>query len=321
VVIVGLDGFAKAKAKFQPRQRPYIGNAAVPMQGVAQVVGSGLYYIDGGGTVRVLRANTQPQVVATFPQQPLQYETWFAVSPDGSRVLAGVLQYPAVGPVPSGCTGMCLPPLIGQWKFSLQTAQAGGTSTVLNHYESDTGPDAPGSTWKPIFPVGWTSTGPVAMLPVSLATQNFWDGGPLYVIDGAGNKGMQVGGSACHSASITSDGLIPCISSQGLVEVHNSDGFLMWATKVQTNADSIYLSPDVHALSDGSSGVVEMRNGASVQLPVGFHVEGWLDSNTLVGKVWQPNGLDRGNLSWISLADPGTIRDLGFKGDFVGTLA
>jgi len=321
VVIVGLDGFAKAKAKFQPRQRPYVGNAAVPLQGVAQVAGSGLYYIDGSGTVRVLRANTQPQVVATFPQQPTQYETWFAVSPDGSRVLAGVLQLPAMGAVPSGCTGMCLPPLIGQWKYSLQTAQAGGTSTVLNHYESDTHPDAPGSTWKPTFPVGWTSTGPVAMVPVSLGTQNFWDGGPLYVVDDAGNKGMQLGGSACHSASITSDGFIPCISNQGLVEVRNSAGLLIWAANVETNADSVYLSPDIQALSDGSSGLVAMRNGASVRLPVGFRVEGWLAPNTVVGRVWQPDGLGAGNLSWISLGDPGTIHDLGFKGDFVATLA
>ena len=114
---------------------------------------------------------------------------------------------------------------------------------------------------------------------------------------------------------------LPCISSQGLVEVRNSAGILIWATKVQTNADSVYLSPDIQALSDGSSGVVERRNGAPVQLPVGFHVEGWLDPNTVVGRVWQPNSLDRGNLSWISLGDSGTIHDLGFKGDFVATLA
>ena len=321
VVIVGLDGVARANAKFQPRLRPYIGNAAVPVQGVAQVVGSGVYYIDGSGTVRVLRAKAQPQVVASFPQQPIQYETWFAVSPDGGRVLAGVLQYPDMGPTPSPCTAMCLPALIGPWKFSLQAAHAGGASTVLNHSESTTHPDAPGSTLKPIFPVGWTSAGPIAMLPVSLGTQDFWPGGPLYVIDGAGNMGTQVGGSDCRSASITPNGVIPCISSQGLVEVRNSAGLAIWATKVQTNADSIYLSPDIQALSDGSSGVVELRSGASVGLPVGFHVEGWLAPNTAVGRVWQPNGLDRGNLSWISLGDPGTIHDLGFKGDFVATLA
>ncbi len=321
VVIIGLDGYARATAKFQSRQRPYIGNAAVPMQGVAQVVGSGVYYIDGSGTVRVLRAKAQPQVVASFPQQPIQYETWFAVSPDGGRVLAGVLQYPDMGPVPSPCTGMCLPALIGPWKFSLQAAHAGGASTVLNHSESTTHPDAPGSTLKPIFPVGWTSAGPIAMLPVSLGTQDFWPGGPLYVIDGAGNKGTQVGGSDCRSASITPNGVIPCISSQGLVEVRNSAGLVIWATKVQTNADSISLSPDLQALSDGSSGTVETRNGASVQLPVGFRVEGWLNGNTLVGRVWQPNGIEGGNLSWISLGDPGTVHDLGFKGDFVAPLA
>jgi hypothetical protein len=158
------------------------------------------------------------------------------------------------------------------------------------------------------------------MSPVSLGSQSFWPGGSLYVIDAAGNRGTQLGGSDCRAASIRSDGYIPCISSQGLVEVRSSAGLLIWGTNVLTNADSSYLSPDMQALSDGSSTVLELRGGTSVQLPSGFHVEGWLDSNRIVGRVWPPNGIDVGNLSWISLGDPGTVHDLGFKGDFVARL-
>jgi hypothetical protein len=49
-------------------------------------------------------------------------------------------------------------------------------------------------------------------------------------------------------------------------------------------------------------------------------VEGWLDKNTVVGRVQQQNG-ESGNLLWINLSHPSTIHDLGFKGDFVATLA
>lgn len=45
-------------------------------------------------------------------------------------------------------------------------------------------------------------------------------------------------------------------------------------------------------------------------------LEGWLDSNTVVGR-----SSGDGNLSWISLGDPAKVHDLGFKGDFVATLA
>ena len=318
VAIVGMDGYAKAKAKFQARQRPFIGNEAVPMQPVVQVVGSAAYYIDGFGTVRVLQLNSPPRVIATFAEQPVQIETWFAVSPDGSRVLAGILQYPAIGPRPTVCTALCLPPLIGPWKFSLEMADAGGTTTTLSQVESLNHPDSPNPGWQSIFPVGWTSAGPVAMVPVHLGTQNFWDGGPLYVIDGAGHEAAQVGGVDCHSASIRPSGLIPCITAQGLVELRDSTGAVIWTTQVQTNADSIYLSPDANAVSDGSSGAVELRTGASVQLPVGFLVEGWLDNSTVVGRVLQGNSA--GNLSWINLGGPTTVHDLGVKGDFVATL-
>ena len=96
VAIVGLNGFARAKVKFQPRVGPVIADAYTPLQGVAQVVGSSVYYIDGAGTVRVLRVGSQSRVVARFPLQPAQEDVWFAVSRDGSRVLAGILTFPAL---------------------------------------------------------------------------------------------------------------------------------------------------------------------------------------------------------------------------------
>ena len=325
VAIVGLDGYAKAKATFQPRQRPYIGNAAVPMQAVAQVVGAGVYYIDGYGTVRNLRVNAPPQIIGTFPQQPGQFETWFAVSPDGSRVLAGILQFPAVGPTPSGCSGFsCMPPLIGPTKFDLMSAQAGLQPMLLQHLESSQLTETGGANWAPSFPVGWIPDGAVVMEPVGIATQNAWWGGALYVINASGKEVWrssyrQIGGSDCDSASVTTAQFIACTSGKYAVTVRTPSGDIIWSSHVDGfNALSLFLSPDGQGISDGRQ--VETRTRGLVPMPTGFNVQGWLDNNTVAGRPRGETGPDQGNLSWISLSDPAIVHDLGFKGDFAGTL-
>lgn len=321
VAIVGLDGYAKAKATFQPRVGPVIADAYTPLQGVAQVVGSSVYYIDGAGTVRVLRVGSQPQVVARFPLQPAQEDVWFAVSPDGSRVLAGILTFPALGPLLPG-TGWHTP--VGPSKFDLETAPAGGQTKTLVHLEVPQGSNVP----TPTFPVGWTVAGPVAMVPLYVTSQNIWPGGPLYLIDDSGKKTTKLGGSDCNSASITPNGLIPCVSSTGVgaVSVRDTTGKILWTTHASgSDPLSLYLSPDGQAISEGEQNSsdlttwwtpIEMHSGATVQLPKMFVVEGWLDSNTVVGRSYGD-----GDLSWISLGDPTKVHDLGFKGDFVATLA
>ena len=322
IAIVGLDGHARAKATLQPRVGPVIPDAYTPLQGVAQVVGSGVYYIDRAGTVRVLRAWSQPQVVARFPLQRAQEDVWFAVSPDGSRVLAGILTFPALGPAPSGNP---YPSLVGPWKFDLEIATAGGQTKTLVHFESAYDPDDPNKGWKPTFPVGWTSAGPVAMVPMYVASQNIWPGGPLYVIDDSGKKTTKLGGSDCNSASIAPNGLIPCISSTEVVSVRDTTGKVLWAAHASGfDPTTLYLSPDGQAISDGEQNnsdlttwsiPIELHSGGTVHLPNMFLLEGWLDSNTVVGRSG-----GGGDLSWISLGDPTKVHSLGFKGDFVATL-
>ena len=313
VVIVGMDGYARAKATFQSRVGPVVPDAYTPVQPVAQVAGSGVYYIDRAGTVRVLRVGSQPLVVARFPLQPAQEDAWFAVSPDGSRVLAGIMTLPALGPLVPGTSW---PTYVGPWKFDLESAPAGGQSKTLVHFESSAWPES----WKPIFPVGWTSGGPVAMVPAYVTSQNAWPGGPLYQIDDAGKKTTQLGGSDCNSASITSKGFIPCqIGTSGVVTVRDEAGKVVWLTHVDGFAAwSLNVSADGQAILNDSQ--VERHATGIVPMPSGFRVQGWLDTNTVVGRVQQQNG-DEGDLLWISLGDPRTVHDLGFKGDFVATLA
>ncbi|SRR5712691_973029 len=317
VAIVGLDGYARAKAKFQSRQAIYAGASAiersyVPLQAVAQVVGDGVFYIDGYGAIRALRAGTQPQLLATFAQQPSQYETWFAVSPNGSSFVAGQLQFPAIGPAPSGGA----PSLVGTWKFNYSTADAGGLTHVLRHFET-----ADITKEVTTFPVGWVALGPVAMVPVYIWTQTGWAGGPIYLVDAKGALSMRVGGPDCDSAaSITGDGLVACGGA-----VRDATGKIIWTTQVRFgDPRQVHVSPDGKALAgdecspvDGSR--VEVRDHGLVGMAAGFCVEGWLDANTVMGRVVQPSGA-MGNLTWVSLGAPTELHDLGFKGDFVATL-
>jgi hypothetical protein len=319
VAIVGLDGYSRAKAQFQPRTLPVVPDAYTPLQGVAQVAGSGVYYIDAAGTVRVLRVGSQPQIVARFPQQPAQEDVWFAVSPDGSRVIAGVFTFPTLGPVIAGTSWNSL---IGPSKFDLETAPVGGQSKILVHWSTAFGAENP-----TIFPVGWTSAGPVAMVGSPLSSQNAWPGGPLYMIDDSGKKTTQLGGSNCDSASITPGGLglIPCIDGQS-VTVRDQSGTVMWVTHVDSfSAAYLFVSPDGQAISDGNK--VERRVGGMVALPVRasgppseFRTEGWLDNHTVVGRI-VIDDVSEGDLAWININQPSAVHDLGFKGDFVATLA
>jgi len=317
VAIVGLDGYARAKAKFQSRQPIYAGGSPiersyVPLQAVAQVVGDRVFYIDGYGAIRALRVGSQPQLLATFAQQPSQFETWFAVSPDGSSFVAGQLQFPAVGPAPSGGA----PSLVGTWKFNYARADAGGPTQVLRHFET-----ADITKEVNTFPVGWIATGPVAMVPLYIWTQTLWAGGPIFLVDAKGALSTRVGGADCDSAaSITRDGLVACGGA-----VRDATGRVKWTTQVAFgDPRQVHISPDGNALAgndcspvDGSQ--VEVRGHGLVGMPAGFCVEGWMDSNTVVGRVVQSNGA-QGNLTWISLGAPTKLHDLGFKGDFVATL-
>jgi len=315
VAIVGLDGYAKAKATFQPRVGPAVPDSYTPLQGVAQVVGTGVYYIDGAGTVRVLRVGSQPQVVARFRLQPAQEDIWFAVSPDGSHVVAGILTLPALGPIVPG-TGW--PTLVGPWKFDLEMAAAGGQTNTLVHSESAYWPDDQNHGWKPMFPIGWTGAGPIVMEPAHVTSQDAWTGGALYVIDGTGKKIKQLGGTGCNSAAITSSGLIPCsVATSNNVTVRDLGGAVVWATHVGgSTAWDVHLSPDAQAILNDRQ--VETKAGGIVETPSNFGTQGWLDAQTVLGRVQGP--MSQGNLSWVGMGDPTTVHDLGFQGDFVAAI-
>jgi hypothetical protein len=308
VALVGLDGHLVAKATFQPRTGPYMPMAAMMVQSEAQVGTAGVYYADGSGVIRMLTPSGATNVVATFPMSPDQHELWYSVSPDGDRLLAGVLSLPAVVPPPPGKD---VPPtLAGGWKFDLESANAGGPTRVLRHFESAGTP----LTFRPILPAGWTQDGPVAMVGAPIATQNEWFGGPLFQVDEAGQPTTRVGGSDCTGAQVLSSGTLACVTD-GFdlhVTIRDASGRTLWTPSVDGfNALALKLAPSGDAITD-------QRNAATasgfVTLPDGFVAQGWLDSHTVVGRQ------SDGELASVSLDSPKVVHSLGVMGTFVGSL-
>lgn len=213
-----------------------------------------------------------------------------------------------------------MPPLVGSWNYKLERVSSGAAPVVLQQKDSSTAPDMPTGGWAITFPVAWISAGPVAMVPANIGTQNAWWGGPLYLLGADGAKVRQLGAADCDSDIVSSAGFIPCTSGQYAVTVRDLAGNVIWTSHVDGfNALGLRLSPDGQGLTDGTK--VETRTGGLVAMPQGFQVEGWLDNSTVMGYVLSSNGLSRGDLSWVSIGDPGTVHDLGFKGDFIGTLS
>jgi hypothetical protein len=158
------------------------------------------------------------------------------------------------------------------------------------------------------------------MYPVALATTGAWPGGQLQVVTLApgGVQEEQLGGDDCFAASITFGGLIPCTSSTGTATVRNANGTPLWQAHIDSsNAESIHLSPNGQAITDRTK--VEMSSGAIVPMLGNLHIQGWLDDNTVVGRL-AIDGANDGNLAWISLSNPAVVHDLGFEGDFVAPL-
>ena len=150
------------------------------------------------------------------------------------------------------------------------------------------------------------------MFGAPIATQNVWYGGPLFRIGSTGQTLEQVAGVDCLAASILPSGVAACVTSNGTVTVGSYSGQVLWKPGLDGfNAKALKLAPAGDAITNGRHAAT--ANGL-VTLPPGFVAQGWPDSWTVVGR--QPDG----NLLYIRLDSPQTVHDLGFKGDFVGTL-
>jgi hypothetical protein len=325
VAIVRTNGIAAAKARFDPRTLPTVGNALLLNQPEARVAAGKVYFVDGTGAVRSLAPDGTVASVTTLPLTSPQQMLSFAVSPDGSQILATVFGFPPVHvPPPHAATD----PPFGPGDFTLQelSAKPGGSPTTLARRSW---PQSTGLPRDALSMAGWSQAAPLATIDTALATNGGSLGRHLFghvaELDAVGRPGPPLDGYGCDPWQVLPDETVLCDDDgqQRNFSVRAKDGTVRY--RVQATGDTQYLdlalSPDgsrVAYLPDPGNAQVSDSTGKIVQLPASFRPEGWLDPTTVVGVLQTAQG--DGDMALVQLARPTRLQDLGFHGYFVGVL-
>lgn len=325
VAIVRTNGTAKAKARFDARQLPRVGNALPLPQPEARVAAGKVYFADGAGLVRALAVDGTVASVASFPLSGPQQLLSFAVSSDGGQLLATIFSFPPVH-VPAPQTPIDPPFGPGDYTLQVLAARAGQSVVTLSrrNWTQSAGPPR-----DVLSVVGWSRDAPLATIDTALGTQQGSLGrqmfGHVAELDTAGRPGPPLGGYSCDAWSVLPDETVLCDDDSQLrnFSVRGRDGSVRF--RVHATGDVQYL--DV-ALAPGASRVVYLATGGpaavtdaagkSVQLPAAFRPEGWLDDSTVVGVL--QTGQGDGDMAMVHLDRPTRLEDLGFKGFFVGVV-
>lgn len=325
VAIVRTNGTAKAKARFDARQLPRVGNALPLPQPEARVAAGRVYYADAAGVVRSLAVDGSVANVASFPLTGAQQLLSFAVSPDGGQLLAAVFGFPPVH-VPPPQTP--IDPPFGPGDFTLQVFTARAGQSVAALYRRNW-PQSGGPPRDVLSIVGWSQEAPLATIDTSLGTQQGSLGrqmfGHVAELDTAGRPGPPLGGYSCDAWSALPDETVLCDDDGQLrnFSVRGRDGSVRF--RVHASGDAQYLdvelAPDAsrvaYMVSGGRAAVTDAA-GRSTQLPASFRPEGWLNPSTVVGVVQTAQG--EGDMALVQLDRPTRLQDLGFKGFFAGVV-
>jgi hypothetical protein len=325
VAIVRTNGTAKAKARFDARQLPKVGNALPLPQPEARVAAGRVYFVDGAGAVRSLGPDGTIGNVTSFPLTGSQQLLSFAVSPDGSQLLATLFSFPPVH-VPAPQTP--IDPPFGPGDFTLQvfSARAGQSAAMLNKRNW---PQSGGLPREALSLVGWSRVAPLATIDTALGTQQGSLGrqmfGHVAELDTAGRPGPPLSGYTCDTWSVLPDETVLCDDDGQLrnFSVRARDGSVRFRFHATGDAQfvDLTLAPDgsrVAYLPTGGRAVVTDVNGKVVQLPASFRPEGWLNATTVVGVLQTASG--DGDMATVQLDRPTRLDDLGFRGFFVGVV-
>jgi len=332
VAIAGLDGHARAKATFTPMPNPVVGCMGAIPRPSAHVAAGKVFFADAKGVVRSMASNGTVTTVATFPMTSTQQMFSFAVSPDGSRVLAGIFTIPKNA---FSCDGS---PTTGSFTYDAYTALSGQPSSLVYHLSWST---APSSVMEL---TGWDALGPFGTYPTVWASQGGGPGSDLGVfvrIDATTLKpGAQFSDpSKCTVWDSVQSGAFVCLGDGKAtspdpygpiaqpVSVRDAAGQEEWHFTVTSvnGAWGPHLAPDEqHAVIccdfETSSMWLVDRQGHQVFLPRGFYGSGWLDATTAVGYSGQTASSPAGTLAYVTLNSPGTYVSMGFSGSVVGTV-
>jgi hypothetical protein len=324
VAIAGLDGYARAKTTFVPMRVPSLGCQGAKLPPSAHVAAGSVYFADGTGVVRSLSAQGQITRVATFPLTSGQQMLSFAVSPDGSRLLGAVFTVPPKPQLLCGDT-----PVVAGYSLDVYSAAVGGASTLLYNESlpAHLAENRIDNGINVMAFVGWDQLGPIATYPAQWVHNQGGPGRPyihnaVRVDPASGKVFKQVSSGTCdvHDIALTGDFVCSLAVNVGL-SVRRPDGSEIWrgASKTKNGMPYSYLSPDERRLVVGD-GAVMGQDGSQVVLVEGFAPVGWLDSTTVIGVNYVVGNANMYNLSFVGLSAPGTMVDIGFKGQFVGVI-
>jgi hypothetical protein len=285
VRLVNGKGRVTASTQFAPPQLPAISNCADVLQLPVRVADGAAYYADSSGLVRRLSVNGAVSNVATFKLTGKQQALSFAVSPDGKQLIAIVLSTPPLhNPPPQTLGDPVFGP--GTWSLDLETAMAGGTTTVVLH--RDLGTTVP----SPTVITGWDEFGPTATLNSQICTQNSL---PSYRYTGTlvhlaldGTHLDPIGGPNCNAWDELLDGTVLCGGSDWQsFSVRQKNGDVLWS-RSEIAANDVKMAPDGNGVAS-AAGVVYLRNSshvASFGRQTGpeppFKILGWADSGHVV---------------------------------------
>jgi hypothetical protein len=325
VAIVRMNGTAAARARFEARQLPRVGNALPLPQPEARVAGDKVYFADGSGVVRSLAADGAVATVTTFALTNPQQLMSFGVSPDGSQLVGAVFSFPPVH-VPPPQTPIDPPFGPGDYMLQLLSAHPGQAAAQLvkRSWAQSSGPPR-----EALSVVGWSREAPLVTVDTTLGTQVGSLGrqmfGHVAELDALGRPGPPLGGYTCDAWGTLPDETVLCDDDGQLrnFSVRGRDGAVRY--RVHASGDAQYidvsLAPDgsrvVYAVTGGRAAVTD-ASGKTTQLPTSFRPEGWLDGTTVVGVLQTREG--EGDMAMVRLDRPTALRDLGFHGFFVGAL-
>ena len=314
------------------------------MAAMAQVAAGSVFYLDSGSALHRLSASGDNQVVAKFPILTTQQLTWFAVSPDGTKVIASVVAWPPLVSPPIDPTQGCPQRVPGDVREELDLAKVGGSTTTL--WTKTLSGAVKGPPAGLLAVAGWDDLGPVATTNTYMAYIGYVDGtvwlGPAAHLDAQGQAGSAIGGPDCNPAfGDLPDGRLVCYD-QKHPTVRDAAGNTLWSLKPLDPNDSytygeIALSPDASRVAfslDSSccyvydSSVIRSRDGVRIGLVAPFQPQGWIDTATVIGQKGHVTSTCSGcpptfvsdDMALIRVANPTNFLDLGFKGSFLGVV-
>ena len=322
ITLVGMDGSVRASTSFTPAAPANLGCIGAVPPASAHVAAGKAFFADGSGAVRSLAPDGTVTLV-TSAQQMLS----FAVSPDGTTVVAGIFAAPVNAFTCNGSTPS------GNYTFNAYRANAGASPQLVYHQSWSQPPSAVMAF------TGWDSIGPIGTYPTVYGSQGGGPGSTLGVlarIDPTTLKATPLGdASSCLVWDSNASGAFVCTGDaatgatatsarvQTTVSVRQPNGQESWRFTVadENEASSPFLSPDGrHVVIAASAEFVFAKDGTHGMLASGFSAGGWLDSSTVYGWTGASTGSSDGTESYVALDAPQAVVKLGVVGRLVGPI-